>query len=338
MIDKYGADAMRLYMLGSPVVRAESLAFSEKEVGELSRKIFGRLANVYEFYALYRGESQVEMVGEPKANLDKWIVNRLVETLKDVTIGLDAYQLDVAARPIDRFVDDLSTWYLRRSRETIKNAHDGDRSVAVLGFVLMETAKMLAPFAPFFADWLWQNLRRADWVESVHLMNWNQELLTHPIDSKSLQDMQEVRNVVSLALEQRAKAGIPVRQPLSRLAMVSGGNTFSEDLLQLIKDEVNVKEIARIAGLSEGFAVELDMAITPELREEGLVREVIRVLQQARKQKDLNPGEWTTGTVSISDEYLMQVVKKNIETIRGATSLSKLTLELGEERLTVRLD
>jgi hypothetical protein len=74
------------------------------------------------------------------------------------------------------------------------------------------------------------------------------------------------------------------------------------------------------------------------LREEGLVREVIRVLQQARKQKDLNPGEWTTGTVSISDEYLMQVVKKNIETIRGATSLSKLTLELGEERLTVRLD
>lgn len=320
MIDKYGADAMRMYMLSSPVVRAESLAFSEKEVAELSRKIFGRLANVYEFYALYRGELQIETVGEEQVALDGWIVDRLVETLKEVTAGLENYQLDVAARPLDKFVDDLSTWYLRRSREIIKNAKDGGRSVAVLGFVLIETAKMLAPFAPFFADWLWRNLRRDGWVESVHLQFWNEALLAHPVNLERLAQMQEVRNVVSLALEARAKAKIPVRQPLSRLALVSGGAVFSDELLELIKDEVNVKEIARIAGLPEGFAVELDTTITPELKEEGMVREVIRAIQAARKEAGLKPGQFATAVV-LAPVEAQAVIDAHRAEILGATAL-----------------
>ena len=337
MIDTYGADAMRLYMLSSPVVRAESLSFSEKEVGELSRKVFGRLANVYEFYALYRQELQIETVSDEKAALDGWIIDRLVETLKEVTMGLENYQLDVAARPLDKFVDDLSTWYLRRSREIIKNSEDGGRSVAVLGFVLMETAKMMAPFAPFFADWLWRNLRRDDWVESVHLLSWNEALLAHPVNIERIAQMQEVRNVVSLALEARARSKIPVRQPLARLGLVSGGKEFAPELIELIKDEVNVKDVARIAGLPEGFVVELDTTITPELREEGMVREIIRAIQAARKEAGMQPGQQTTARLSSSDPLICAAAEKFTQHINATTSLDSLTIERGDMGLSVSL-
>lgn len=306
MIDKYGADAMRMYMLSSPVVRAESLAFSEKEVAELSRKIFGRLANVYEFYALYRNVPH-EANASSTDVLDKWMLARLAETQMHVTAGLEAYALDEATRPFDRFVDDLSTWHLRRSREKIK---DGDvQALATLAHVLLETAKLLAPFAPFFAEWLWQELKAG---ESVHLAIWSDPVASLSAEQlQLLQDMQEVRNVVSLALEQRAKAKIPVRQPLARLAMVSGGAVFSDELLQLIKDEVNVKDVARIAGLSEGFAVEIDTTITPELREEGMVREMQRAIQVFRKEKEMRPNAVIGNVVIFVPKEYLTVAEKN---------------------------
>jgi isoleucyl-tRNA synthetase len=347
MIDKYGADAMRLYMLSSPVVRAEPLAFSEKEVAELSRKIFGRLANVYEFYALYRGTLHAPSATSTDV-LDRWILARLALTHQEVTAGLEYYALDEATKPFDRFIDDLSTWYLRRSRERIK---DGDtQALATLAHVLRETAKLLAPFAPFFADWLWVQMgeqakpaspdARPDGVgfrESVHLGMWSEQPKMTEADVRLLQDMMEVRNIVSLALEQRAKAAIPVRQPLARLAMVSGGNEFSEDLLQLIKDEVNVKETARIAGLPEGFAVELDTTITPELREEGLIREAIRAVQAARKEKGLRPGDPVAATISSSDPLMCAALRKHTAAVAKASSLSTLAVVEGTELLVVTL-
>ncbi len=325
MIDKYGADAMRLYMLSSPVVRAESLAFSEKEVSELSRKIFGRLANVYEFYALYASPRPSPPAPHPSSHvLDRWILTRLAEVQLLVTAGLEAYALDEATRPFDKFVDDLSTWYLRRSRDRIK---EGDTAaLATLAHVLRETAKLLAPFAPFFADWLWLQMGEK---ESVHLASWGETRALDGSDLERLAAMQEVRNVVSLALEQRAKAKIPVRQPLSRLALVSGGPAFSDELLELIKDEVNVKEVARIAGLPEGFAVELDTTITPELREEGLVREVIRAIQQARKDAGLKPGERANAVVS-APEDLHDLLERRRAEIGGATTVESITTEAAD--------
>lgn len=331
MIDKYGADAMRMYMLSSPVVRAESLAFSEKEVAELSRKIFGRLANVYEFYALYREVPHVP--GTESADvLDQWILTRLAEVQMQVTAGLEAYALDEATRPFDKFVDDLSTWYLRRSRDRIK---DGDvQALATLAHVLRETAKLLAPFAPFFADWLWMQMGEKD---SVHLAEWTEPRVVTGVDLDLLGNMHEVRNIVSLALEQRAKAKIPVRQPLSRLAMVSGGLAFTDDLLQLIKDEVNVKDVARIAGLPEGFAVELDTTITPELKEEGMIREGIRAVQASRKDGGKKPGEEAKGIISSSDAELRSVLLRHIDVIQKATS-SVLSVEDGADSLRVILE
>lgn len=323
MIDKYGADAMRMYMLSSPVVRAESLAFSEKEVSELSRKIFGRLANVYEFYALYRATPHEHGAGSADV-LDRWILARLTQVQREVTDGLERYMLDEAARPLDRFIDDLSTWYLRRSRDRIK---DGDvQALATLAHVLVETAKLLAPFAPFFADWLWIQMGNK---ESVHLATWS-----WPVSNMSdelladLQNMQEVRNVVSLALEQRAKAGIPVRQPLSRLAMVSGGSVFGDELLELIKDEVNVKDVARIAGLSEGFAVELDTTITPELKAEGTVREARRVIQGARKTAGLSPSDIAKKVVLSVSAADADTLQSHLAVLAAETRLAQIELQV----------
>jgi isoleucyl-tRNA synthetase len=330
---------MRLYMLSSPVVRAESLAFSEKEVAELSRKIFGRLGNVYEFYALYK-----QTAHEPSTTstnvLDRWILTRLAQVQGEVTDALERYTLDEAARPFNLFIDDISTWYLRRSRERIKgdDAVDAQAALATTAYVLQETAKLLAPFAPFFAEWLWQELKREGDAESVHLTAWSEPRALVAEDHQVLADMQEVRNIVSLGLEQRAKAGIPVRQPLARLAVVSGGELFAEPLIELIRDEVNVKDVVRVAGLSEGWAVEIDTELTPELREEGIVREVIRAIQQARKDKGLAPRETTTATVSSNDQVLLDAIEKGKTSIMAAASLGSLATKKGETGLIVSLD
>lgn len=338
MIDKYGADAMRLYLLSSPVVRAESLSFSEKEVADLSRKVFGRLANVYEFYALYK-----DVPHEPGATstniLDRWILARLREVHGQVTAGFERYAIDEAARPFERFVDDLSTWYLRRSRDRFKDDDAADTEAArrTLAHVLCETAKLLAPFSPFFAEWLWQEMKREGDAESVHLAAWsNPEELTE-LEHKEIVAMQEVRAIVSLALEQRAAAKIPVRQPLACLSITAPLSELPSVYEALIKDEVNVKKIAFVSHEGPTTSVALDTTITPELHEEGLVREVVRAIQQARKDAGLAPGQEAAATVVSSDAALLAAAEHSRAVILRATTLSALSLAAGDAPLTVTI-
>jgi len=330
MIEKYGADAMRLYLLSSPVVRAESLAFSEKDVADIGRKVFGRLANVYEFYALYRGAAHEPSAASANA-LDRWIVARLSQVQVEVTAGLESYALDEAARPLALFVDDLSTWYLRRSRDRFKGDDEGDArdALATIAFVLRETSKLLAPFAPFFAEWLWRNVRLAADAESVHMESWTLSATLSTENIALLSEMQEARNVVTLALEQRAKAGIPVRQPLGMMVLTSGGGLLSEEILQIIADEVNVKHIQRVAGVPETWSVELDTTLTDELKEEGMVREIIRAVQAARKDAGLLPGQKANATLSAPDA-LRAAAEKNKAAIESATSVENLSIGSGE--------
>lgn len=338
MIDKYGADAMRLYMLSSPVVRAESLSFSEKDVAELSRKVFGRLANVYEFYALYKDTPH-----EPSATsqnvLDRWILARLTQVHAEVTDGLERYALDEATRPLNLFVDDLSTWYLRRSRDRFKgdDAVDRDAALATIAHVLRETAKLLAPFSPFFAEWLWQELKREGDMESVHLAAWSAPWELSRQEHQMIADMQEARNVVSLALEQRAAAKIPVRQPLAHMHLTSGSEVLAEDIMHIIAEEVNVKSVTRAVADGQAWSVELDTQLTDELREEGLVRELMRAIQQARKDAGLAPGQQTNALVSSSDPLLIEAAEKWRTGIMGATNLDGLEVIAGESLLAVVL-
>jgi len=299
IVDNYGADAMRLYMLGSPVVRADNLAFSEKEVAEIARKVFGRLVNVYEFYALYKDDLQHKDNAESTRILDRWIVARLYQVHKQVTDALDEYALDKAVRPIDKFVDDLSTWYIRRSRDRFKGDDEQDklRALQTTRYVLRKFAKLLAPLAPFHADWLWVRVKRDGDPESVHLSNWCSQ---KEVDDNLLVNMQKARELVTLALDARKDAGIKVRQPLAKLLVNKERFNLPDELLQVVADEINVKEVIKDVINKD---IELDTNITEELKKEGLARELLRAVQKARKEAGLTPDELVSISISAPEEF-----------------------------------
>jgi isoleucyl-tRNA synthetase len=227
--------------------------------------------------------------------LDQWILARLNQLIGEVTSAIEKYELDRAVRPILDFVDDLSTWYLRRSRDRFKSDNQTDRRQAIetTRFVLEELAKIMASSMPFYAEELYQKVKSLSGKESVHLATWPEIHKLSSADEKVIADMVEVRKIVSLGLEARAKASIKVRQPLLKLKCKSQNAKFLEkdieNYLELIKDEVNVKEVVFDSTLVQG--VELDLNITPELKEEGSVRELIRAIQELRKTEKLNPAD-----------------------------------------------
>jgi isoleucyl-tRNA synthetase len=308
VIDTYGADAVRLYILSSPVVNADNLNFSEAGVAELSRKVIGRLVNVYEFYAQYAGTVVHGKSADSKNMLDQWILARLAEVHAEITAGYDAYDLNAATRPLIDFVDDLSTWYLRRSRDRIKDAADNSVAAAdaltTMRCVCKEFAKLAAPSMPFIADWLWGNVKDEGDVESVHLAGWSairDTGRTSQDSEKLLEQMKLVRQVVTQGLEARTKVGIKVRQPLVKFTVYSGQFTglaadMKYELGQIIAEELNVKEVvfATVEDGGTGVQIELDTNITPELKREGEFRDLLRSVQELRKNTGLNPGDTVT--------------------------------------------
>ena len=301
IVDRYGADSLRFYLLSSPVVRGEDLRFSERGVDEVVKKVFNRLENVLSFFLLYAGKDW-GTVKRPhgKEPLDRWILARHDELVHEVTSALSRYELDKAVRPIGDFVDDLSTWYLRRSRERIKSdvLEEKEQALSTLRFVLSELGKLLAPFAPFFAEYLFQTMEYGVWNmgqeekdkkehrKSVHMEDWPS---AGKVDEKVLKEMEEVRKIVSLGLEARAKANIKVRQPLQTLKVRNFKLEIHSGLRALIQDEVNVKEVATDAAIQSD--VELDTTITAALKEEGQFRELSRTVQEMRKSLRLLPSD-----------------------------------------------
>lgn len=323
MIDKYGVDTLRLWMY-SVNQPGESKNFDERSVDELQKRVFNLLDNVYSFYELYRDREVEEGNGSSDNILDKWILTRLAQLTDDVTKNFDIYKLLEPVRSIREFIDELSTWYLRRSRERIK---EGDKDAKrTLYFALKEISKLLAPLAPFYADNLYQNLRNDKDPISVHLDNWpeNKKSLFSffkSSDEKIITDMRETRRLVTLALEQRQKANIKVRQPLQKLEIKN--QDLGGEYLEIIKDELNVKEVTVNKDLSE--EVKLDVAMTPELEEEGRVRDIIRASQEIRKEKNLSPGQHYTLKAD-SGEFVLKGVDakfllKHKEEIERATNL-----------------
>lgn len=296
LFDRYGVDALRLYLMGSPLMKGEDSNFSEKTVDDIYKKIITRLDNVYAFYTLYQKDSDVSFdVHEVKNVLDQWIMLRLNDVVHDVTEAMQSYELDRAVRPFDLFVDDLSTWYLRRSRDRFKDEGSEDAIAArgALSYVLRTVATLLAPFAPFIAEDLYRKLGGPDMKESVHLENWPHAAPVGALRGTPeewsptvMQDMAKTREIVSLGLEARQKVGIKVKQPLNKLKVESV--KLKEEYLELIKDEVNVKSVELVASSqSLEASVILDTEITPELKREGEVREFIRAVQDLRKQAGL---------------------------------------------------
>lgn len=326
-IDKYGADALRYYLLASPSVRAEDFCFSEKGVDEVVKKHIGRLNNVYTFYALYAGgESAVPASADSKNVLDVWILVRLAQLVSEIETSLEKYELDRATRPIADFIDDLSTWYIRRSRDRFKSEDEADKMLALstTRYVLLELSKVIAPFMPFLAEDMYQKVKGEGATESVHLEDWPKEKSkVESTQSKVLEEMQEVRKIVSLGLEARMQAKINVRQPLAKLSIKNAKLKSREEMLGLIADEVNVKGVV----CDETLATELvlDTAITPTLKAEGQVRELIRAIQDLRKKQGLTVADRPTLSVmtdAVGKKLLMEFKKDIVHT----TQLKDLVL------------
>ncbi len=318
IVNKYGSDATRFYLLSSPVVRGEDLNFSEKGVAETMRKMVLRLNNVVSFYRMFTEPSDVGKVSAEDCGhhvLDVWMLERLKESHAGVTKGMEEYELDRAARPLMGLIDDLSTWYVRRSRDRFKTEDPKELEVVqrAMTYILRETAKVIAPFMPFTAEDLWQQLRQADDQESVHLEQW----AVYPaLEQSVLDEMTAAREIVTLGLEARDTAGIKVRQPLGALAF--GGTDISESLYSIIADEVNIKKVAYDKDI-EG--VDLDTNITPELAAEGQARDLIRLVQSLRKDAGLVPDDRIAIEVSGAEVDFIKTHKADILSITGSDKI-----------------
>ncbi len=315
VINTYGSDSLRYYLLSSPVVAAQDLCFVEKGVDDISKKLLQRLDNVLAFYELYATPKNAELDPNTLSThiLDQWIIARLIETADEVSKQLDLYQLDKASRPLLSFVDDLSTWYLRRSRDRFKSDDKADMSAALstTRYVLREFAKISAPFIPFYAEYLFGKVKTTDESESVHLEIWPEYA---DANRGVIEHMAEVRRLVTLGLEQRAKVNIKVRQPLSKLTIQN--TDLGEEYLALIKDEVNVKTVAGDEAMKD--EVVLDTTVTEDLRKEGVVRDVIRAIQELRKTAGLTVGDRVT-LVLESDEKAKELIHAFIHDIKKVT-------------------
>lgn len=336
VFNKYGVDALRFYLLSSPLLKSEDLNFSEKGVAEVYRKNIARLLNVLSFFETYT-ENLPTGKFDPRALtnvLDRWIAARLGATILEVGRTLDNYEIDRALRPIEDFIEDLSVWYLRRSRDRFKSDDKNDRQQAILTIwhVLRETAKLLAPFCPFVAEHVFQHLRNDDDAESVHLVVWPDDEINFVYTETPIGDeMAEVRRIVSLALEFRQTAGIKVRQPLQELRVKSVALALKPEYYSLILEELNVKSLIFDAKLSD--EVWLDTEIDEGLRLEGDAREFIRNLQEFRKSQGLKPNDLISLLIEAPEEgrEMIRRFEKEIKKVAGLKCLEYGIVQDGKE-------
>ncbi|MBI2050921.1 MAG: class I tRNA ligase family protein [Parcubacteria group bacterium] len=297
LFEKYGADAVRYYLATSPVFSAEDFNFSEKGVDEVVKKVLLIWYNVLSFYRMHADDSIKPKPGTTHL-LDQWIVAKTNQLITNVTDAYDAYDLNKAARPIAGYLNDLSTWYVRRSRERIK-ALDTE-ALGTLKWALEQLSLVASPVVPFASEHVWQEL---GYCESIHLQAWPK---AGAVDEKVLSAMDRVRQIAEQGLAARAAAGIKIRQPLSSARVT--GEALPNDATELIADELNVKNITYIAG--DALAVALDTEITSELAALGRLRELVRAINSMRKEKGLTPGDAITLAYHTESKELLNVFEQ----------------------------
>ncbi len=294
VMNTYGADAVRYYLMTSSVVHAENLRFKESDVDEVAKKFIAILRNVVSFYALYKEHDDGrEASGEHV--LDKWILARLNQALATETEAMDNYDLQAASRPLQHFVTDLSTWYVRRSRDRVKtDGEDQKEALATLRTVLDTFSKMIAPFMPFLAEMVYQEIDGSYDSEerpSVHLEMWPE---AQEVDETILEQMGEARALVSRILDAREETGLPVKQVLGSVQVTTPAGSVRPEIQEVILNEVNIKEM----HVEEGeLSAKPDFTLTPELKREGMLRELSRKINGMRKDAGLTIDDRITVNV-----------------------------------------
>jgi len=320
LMDKFSADSLRFLLLQSPLLNGEDFALQDKEVGDVARKL-SMVWNMYDFFTMYAEVDGWEFKGEledPSKEctnpLDQWIVSRMHQLVAEVEKNMDAYDIPGAMKPILPFIEDASNWYVRRSRRRFwKSGDDADKDMAyrTLHYVLVRLSYVLAPFTPFLADELYQKLTGD---ESVHLKDW---LPAGHVNELIVTDMEEVRDYVNQGLSLRAQSRLKVRQPLASVTVPRLGEFVNfEDILQ---DELNVKSV------KVGTELALDTELTPKLKREGLMREVVRHVQSARKAAGLNVDDHISLVLRTDDKELQAAISEHTDTIKSETLADDLT-------------
>lgn len=338
LFERYGVDALRFYLMASQVMKGDNTNFSENGVKEVYRKLISTLWNTFSFYKLYAGDQKVPS-SQPKPDhvLDKWITSKTNSLIIDVTKALDDYDTVTTCRLLQDFVTDLSTWYLRRSRDRLR---DDKKAQQIFAYTLNQLIHLLAPTTPFVAELIHQNLSAQD---SIHLNPWPQAN-SKLIDTELEKKMELARKIVEALHALRQKNNLKIRQPLSHYSFdLKDKNPFSAypGILETIEEETNVKAFVpndnrgqklvnkktvdsiKTSEKSLGeITVYLDIQITPQLQQEGEARELIRQIQQLRKKSQINidqkinltlPKEYQTFPKDLLQEIKSKTLVQNLD-------------------------
>ncbi|PKN02729.1 isoleucine--tRNA ligase [Candidatus Dojkabacteria bacterium HGW-Dojkabacteria-1] len=321
VLDQLGADALRLYFVSSPIVNGEEVVFSEKFLKDITATVLLPYWNSVKYFLNYQSQFKWKYDSNWSTDnvMDRWILARLNQTVQEVEEGMESYKLHKASKPIFNLIDDLSKWYIRRSRERFVN---GDKqALDTLHFVLFEISKLMAPFAPFISESVYMTLANGfipSVKESVHLEDFpsvNKEFLNEEL----LSNMSKVRDICSIGLNIRDEKKLKVRQPLSKVYIP----LEEKDMMEIVKGELNVKDVIYSEKKVEGEGIEsqeakyvfvsLDTKITEELKEEGLLNEIVRGLQVARKDSGCQMGEMISVKYRSESKEILDLIEKNKE-------------------------
>lgn len=318
LVNKYSADAYRFLLLSSPVLNGEDFALQDKDVADINRKL-AMIWNMYDFFTLYAavdgwdsGLSNGALPADPTPGLsnplDQWIISRVHQLGSEIDAHMQRYDIPNALKPVLPFVDDASNWYVRRSRKRFwKSSNDADKADAyrTLHYVLVQLSLILAPFMPFLAEELYRKLTGG---ESVHLLDWPE---SGHVNDLIVDEMARLRDLITLGLSQRAEAGIKVRQPLRSATVSCAANAFEDRQFfeSILLEELNLKEVKFVAAKNPGAQIELDLKLTPELKREGMAREIIRHVQQARKQAGLEVDDRINLSLQTDNKDLAAVLQ-----------------------------
>ncbi len=284
LINKHGVDSLRLYMMSSTVMKADNLNFSEDAVNEMRKKVFGIWWNVFAFYKLYADQSvSASLPAKITHVMDQWMVSRMNRLVRDVTQFMDAYDVVNASRVLIGFVDEMSTWYLRESRERLRDKSSNQEASKVFGWMLLTLAKLFAPIAPFFPELIYQHMEQAKF-ESVHLEQWpvaDIELINDELESQ----MEIIKKGAEEILSERKSKNIRVRQPLSSASLATTSVIPSDQLIDILRQETNVDTFKWVKDVDANkYLIDLDINLTPDLLARGEMREVMRTIQDLRKE------------------------------------------------------
>lgn len=342
MFNKYSVDAVRFYLLSSAIMNGAKVNFTERDVDEIQKKFINTFWNIFTFYNMFVDsvEGEVTEVTDPSELtnvLDRWVLDRVHGFINEVTVAYEGYDIRQTALPIQYMVQEISTWYLRRSRDRFKGDDAADRLIAlrVLYTCMLVVVKVAAPVTPFITETIFQKLRRGGDPVSVHHCDWptvDQRFFTDEVVGQ----MRMLREWIEQALALRAEAKLKVRQPLQSVTVPV--DSLDETYQKVLREELNVKEVLC------GDAVAIDTVMTNELKVEGVLRDLVRQTNALRKKARLTINDHiavsyhstsalaTQALTSLVDEYAKSVLADSVTPV---DSPQEHTIELEDGKVTI---